>query len=225
MGDLTVLSRANLADFSEKRDIVYRRGFYRNLIVAALIRQIYVFNLEFGNILTKTRIKYQLMDTPLGKYLDKLKSNKSKISRVTGISTDRINALCHEETAILYADELYPIVYVSNHEAGLNEESFNESIDEIFPGREPINLLENLKDASPAGRLFGTYTQPRKRVETKLGMPNGKISKYLSDKEKRATAEEVIRFSDGMKMNLLEVFKEYYWVIVLDGETEKPTED
>lgn len=158
------------------------------------------------------------MNTALGKYLEKLKSNKSKIAGITGISTDRINALCHEETAILYADELYPIVYVANHEAGLDDESFNESIDEIFPNREPINLLENLKDASPAGKLFGTYTQQRKGVETKLGMANGKISKYLSDKAKRATAEEVIRFSDGMKMNLLDVFKEYYGEISLANE-------
>lgn len=158
------------------------------------------------------------MNTPLGKYLEKLNSNKSKISRITGISTDRINALCHEETAILYADELYPIVYISNHEAGLGEERFNESIDEIFPDRASIDLLENLKDASPAGKLFGMYTQPRKGVETKLGMASGKISKYLSDKGKRATAEEVIRFSDGMRMDLLDVFKEYYGEISLTIE-------
>src|SRR5690606_18094794 len=98
------------------------------------------------------------MATEIGKYLDKLKSNKAKISRLSGISTSRINAISNNEDAKPYAEELYKIIYIANRESGLGEESFQDAIDEVFPKHARINLLADFGDLSPEGRFFKKYT-------------------------------------------------------------------
>lgn len=150
------------------------------------------------------------MATPIGTYLNKLKSNKARISRITGIPTTRLNAISNEDNTILYADELYKVIYIANRNAGIDEINFNKSIDEIFPQLKTINLLEELQDLSPVAKFFAKYTQKQNDIEKKLGMANGKISKYFNDKTKRAIALEILNFANGMNMDYLSVFKEIY---------------
>lgn len=160
------------------------------------------------------------MVTGIGRYLDKLKSNKAKISRLSRISTSRINAISNSEDAKPYAEEFYKIVYLANQQAGLGEESFSIAIDEIFPNRKKIDLLTEFRDLSPEGQFFKKYTQKQNDIEHKLGIANGKISKYFGDKTKRALAIEIIGFADGMRLDVLETFKEIYGAIKLDGKED-----
>jgi len=163
------------------------------------------------------------MATRIGGYLKKLKSKKAGISRISGISTNRINAISNHEDAKPYADEFYKIIYIANKQAGLEEHSFNTAIDEIFPNRQEVDLLNEFKDLSPEAQLFKKYTQKQGDIEEKLGIATGKISKYFGDKKKRALAIEIIAFADGMKLDVLAVFKEVYGEIKLD-EDKKSTE-
>ena len=155
--------------------------------------------------------------TLFGKYLKKIKANQSKVADVIGIKSKRISLLSTEETASPYADEFYKIVYVANHQAGLEEESFYEAIDEIFPNPPQVDLLADFKDLSSEAQLFKKYMQKQGDIEEKLGIANGKISKYFGDKNKRALAIEIISFAKGMGLDVLEVFKEVYGKI---GEVE-----
>ena len=159
--------------------------------------------------------------TGIGRYLRKLKSNKAKISRKSGISTSRINAISNNEDTKPYADEFYKIVYIANQQAGLGEESFNKAVDEIFPNRPELNLLAEFKDLSPEGQFFKKYTQKQTDIEQKLGIANGKISKYFGDKSKRALAIEIIAFADGMELDVLEVFKEIYGEVEVETKAEE----
>src|SRR5690606_18778390 len=93
---------------------------------------------------------------------------------------------------------------------GLDEDYCNKAIDEFFPDRPADNLLADFKDFSPEGQFFKKYTQKQGDIEEKLGIANGKISKYFGDKRKRALATEIIAFADGMGLDILEVFKEIY---------------
>ncbi|MGJ1508203.1 hypothetical protein [Sphingobacterium siyangense] len=153
------------------------------------------------------------MNTPLGAYLDELKINKSRLSNITGITTDRINALSHEATAIPYTDEVFPIIYVANYLSGIPEDKFNSTIDRIYPRKTKNLLINKLKGQSPAAQLFGNYTFQRKDVEIETNIPAGKISKYMNDKNKKAPIEEIIRFIDSIGLDLLETLKKYYGVI------------
>lgn len=155
--------------------------------------------------------------TLFGKYLKKIKASQSKIADVIGIKSKRISLLSTEETASPYADEFYKIVYIANHQAGLEEESFYEAIDEIFPNLPQIDLLAEFKDLSPEAQLFKKYTQKQGDIEEKLGIAPGKISKYFGNKNKRALAIEIISFAKGMALDILEVFKAVYGKI---GEIE-----
>lgn len=150
------------------------------------------------------------MATEIGKYLKKLKSNKAQISRQTGISTSRINTLCHSPDSKPYAEEFYRIIFMAIKNAGLDENHFIKAIEEIYPKQIETNLLEEHQNLSPEGRFFKKYTQQQKEIESKLNIPLGKISKYFNDKNKRALATEIIAFADGMNLNVLSVFKEIY---------------
>lgn len=156
------------------------------------------------------------MNTSLGAYLEELKTNKSQVSNITGITTDRINALSHEDSAIQYADEVYPIVYVANYLSNISEDKFDSAIDRLYPNRVKNLLMDKLKDLSPAAQLFGYYTFQRKDVETEAKIPLGKLSKYVSDKNKRAPMEEIINFIDCMGLELLNTLQKYYGVINVD---------
>jgi len=155
------------------------------------------------------------MATGIGTYLDKLKSNKSKISRLSGISPNRISAISNSEDSKPYAEEFYKLIYLANQQAGLSEDSFRKAVDEIFPNRTKVNLLAEFKDLSPEGQFFKKYTQKQTDIENKLGIANGKISKYFGDKSKRALAVEIIAFADGMGLDVLQVFREIYGEVLL----------
>lgn len=161
------------------------------------------------------------MNTPLGAYLDELKINKSRLSNITGITTDRINALSHEATAIPYTDEVFPIIYVANYLSGIPEDKFNSTIDRIYPRKTKNLLINKLNGLSPAAQLFGNYTFQRKDVEIETNIPAGKISKYMNDKNKKAPIEEIIRFIDSIGLDLLETLKKYYGVIDVESKTNR----
>src|SRR5690606_26138352 len=104
------------------------------------------------------------MATEIGKYLKKLKANKAQISRQTGISTSRINAISNSENAKPYADEIYKIVYFAQKNAGLTEEYFNKAIREIYSGLKTIDLLDQFQDLSPGAKFFKKYTLQQKDI-------------------------------------------------------------
>ncbi|MBD1421620.1 hypothetical protein [Sphingobacterium chuzhouense] len=150
------------------------------------------------------------MKTALGNYLDKNKSNKSKIARKIGLSEDRLNALSNEDTAILYADEFYKILFLSNYYAGVPLKEFDNSITQIFPNRKKGILVDKFSHLSPTAQLFLVHTQPKSDVESAIGMPRNKISKFATDDKKRATASEFINFCDGMNLDILEKFEKLF---------------
>lgn len=150
------------------------------------------------------------MKTSLGKYLYNKKSNKAKIASIIGLTEDRMNALSNESTAILYADEFYPILYVANFYAGVTIDRFDDSVTEIFPDRKKGVLVDKFNNLSPTAKLFSIYTQPKRDVEALIGMPKNKMSKFTSGNTKRATASELINFCDGMNFPLFETFKDLF---------------
>jgi predicted XRE-type DNA-binding protein len=156
--------------------------------------------------------------TLFGKYLKKVNAHQSKIAEAIGIPPKRISLLSTDDNAKPYAEEFYKIIYLANQQAGLGEDSFHKAVDEIFPKRAKVNLLAEFKDLSPEGKFFKKYTQKQTDIEHKLGIANGKISKYFGDKSKRALAVEIIAFADGMGLDVLEVFKEIYGEIKIDKE-------
>jgi DNA-binding Xre family transcriptional regulator len=150
------------------------------------------------------------MKTTLGKYLDNKKSNKAKIASIIGLTEDRMNALSNEDTAILYADELYRILHVANFYADITTDKFDDSVSEIFPDRKKGVLVDKFNHLSPTAKLFSIYTQPKREVEATIGMPKNKMSKFSSGNNKRATASELINFCDGMNFPLYETFKDLF---------------
>jgi len=160
------------------------------------------------------------MPTYLGKYLNKLRVNKSKIASDADIKGPRMNDLCNTHSSMSYGEEFYKIIHLAHKQAGLSEESFNQAVDEIFPNRKKIDLLAEFRDLSPEGQFFKKYTQKQTDIEQKLGMANGKISKYFGDKTKRALAIEIIEFADGMGLDVLKTFKEIYGEINPDGKED-----
>jgi hypothetical protein len=127
-----------------------------------------------------------------------------------------MNDLCNDHTAKPYAEELYKVILLAHQQSGLSEETFNIAVDEILPKRPKIDLLAEFKDLSPEGKFFKKYTQKQTDIEHKLGIANGKISKYFGDKSKRALAVEIIAFADGMGLDVLEVLKKIYGEIKIE---------
>jgi len=150
------------------------------------------------------------MNTYLGKYLKELKISQSKISERSNIKLPRVGDLCNNLQAKLYAEEFYRIILVAHEIANLGENSFTNAIESVFPGRQKLNLLSEYENLSPEARLFKKYTLQQNEIENKLGIANGKLSKYFSDVTKRALAIEIIMFSEGLGLEPLKVFKELY---------------
>lgn len=113
-------------------------------------------------------------------------------------------------TAKPYADELFPILYLANHYAGIPLEKFDETISAIFPFRKKGGILSQFKDLSPSARLFFMYTQPKQKLEESIGMPKNKISKLKNPHTNRATAYEVISFCDAMNLDLLKTYEDFF---------------
>lgn len=159
------------------------------------------------------------MITPIGSYLEKLKSNKARIYRAIGMTKDRMNDICKKAETTAYGDELYNIIYIANHQAKLKEEDFNKAIDEIFPDRIRVTLLDETDKMSPIAKFYAKYTQKQNDIEQKLGLAKSKISKYFIDPSIRGTGIEIIDFADGMNMDALSTFKEIYGEIEIDPNT------
>lgn len=137
-----------------------------------------------------------------------------------------MNALSNEDTAILYADELYPILHVANFYAGITTDKFDDSVSEIFPHRKKGVLVDKFKHLSPTAKLFSIYTQPKREVEASIGMPKNKMSKFTSGKTKRGIASELINFCDGMNFPLFETFKDLFGEInLVDDKTDVNVDD
>lgn len=148
--------------------------------------------------------------TRLGAYLKRIGAKAVKIKEATGVDPKNISLLSTNQKRTIYADEFYKIIYTAHQQTGLGENEFNIAIDEIFPDRVKVNLLEEFDDYSPEGKFFKKYTQQQSEIENKLGIPNAKISKYFGDNEKRALAIEIITFAESIGLNVLQTFKEIY---------------
>jgi len=148
--------------------------------------------------------------TRFGAYLKRIGAKAVKIKEATDVDPKNISLLSTNEKRTIYADEFYKIIYAAHQQTGLGENEFNIAIDEIFPDRVRVNLLEEFDDYSPEGKFFKKYTQQQSEIENKLGIPNAKISKYFGDKEKRALAIEIIAFAEAIGLNVLQTFIEIY---------------
>lgn len=148
--------------------------------------------------------------TLFGKYLKKINARPAKIEPVTGIKPKAISLLSTTPNRTIYADEFYKIIYVANHQAGLTDVDFKIAVDEIFPNRLRTDLLEEFRNYSPEGLFIKKRTQQQSYIEEKTGIPEGKLSKYFGDREKRALALEIIGIAEGIGMDILEAFKEIY---------------
>ncbi len=148
--------------------------------------------------------------TRLGAYLKRIGAKAVKIKEATDVDPKNISLLSTNEKRTIYADEFYKIIYTAHQQTGLGENEFNIAVDEIFPDRVRVNLLEEFDDYSPEGKFFKKYTQQQSEIENKLGIPNAKISKYFGDNEKRALAIEIITFAESIGLNVLQTFIEIY---------------
>lgn len=157
--------------------------------------------------------------TRLGVYLKKIGAKAVKIKELTDVDPKKISLLSTNDKRKIYADEFYKIIYAAHQQTGLGENEFNIAIEEIFPDRIRVNLLEEFDDYSPEGKFFKKYTQQQSEIENKLGIPNAKISKYFGDNQKRALAIEIITFAESIGLNVLQTFKEIYGDIVLSSDS------
>ncbi|WP_286882709.1 MULTISPECIES: nuclear transport factor 2 family protein [Sphingobacterium] len=148
--------------------------------------------------------------TRLGAYLKRIGAKAIKIKEATNVAPKNISLLSTNEKRTIYADEFYKIIYAAHQQTGLGENEFNIAIDEIFPDRVRVNLLEEFDDYSSEGKFFKKYTQQQSEIENKLGIPSAKISKYFGDNEKRALAIEIITFAESIGLNVLQTFIEIY---------------
>src|SRR5690606_12068311 len=148
------------------------------------------------------------MGTLLGKYLDKLKANKAKISRLTGIKTPRLNDLSNKDTSKPSPEEYFKIVLTAILLANRPESEFNKSFDEVFPDRPKFNFLEEFTHLSRETQFIRRHFLTQKVIEEKIGMSDGKISRLGSKDVKEVLAVELICFIEGLGLNVLKTFKE-----------------
>ncbi|MGO1788302.1 MAG: hypothetical protein ACTHZ7_14605 [Sphingobacterium sp.] len=148
--------------------------------------------------------------TRFGSYLKKIGIKPSTIGPLIGMKPKTISLLSTQPTRTLYADEFYRLIIVAHRQIGLPEKSFKTAVDEVFPDRITIDLLAEYHGLSSEGKFFKKYTQQQTDLEEKLGIPNGKLSKYFAYSQKRALAIEIINFSEGMNLDVLSTFKEIY---------------
>lgn len=155
------------------------------------------------------------MSILFGNYLDKLKANKAKISRLTGVKTPRLNDLSNKKTSKPTPVEFYKIIFTAILLKSLPEEEFNNSINEIFPNRPQVDFLKELENLSPEVRFIQKHCLTQKRIEDNVGMSNGKISRLGSEDVKEILAVEMICFIEGLGLNVLKTFKEIYGEIII----------
>lgn len=148
--------------------------------------------------------------TRFGTYLKKLGARHSEIAPVIDIKPKAISLLATDNNRTIYAEDFYKIISVANKQAGLTDSAFTTAIDEIFPNRKKINILEEFSDYSPEALFFKRHTQQQLGLEKKLEIPENKLSKYFGDRKKRIIAIEMICFIEGMGYDCLATFRELY---------------
>lgn len=150
------------------------------------------------------------MLTAFGTYFKKTNAKQSLVANVIGIDPKNISLLCTNENRAIYADEFYKIILAAIRLTNREESDFYNAIEEIFPNRVKVDFLSEFKSFSPEAQFFKKYTLSQKDIENRLGIPDGKISKLFSDPSKRVLAVEIITFSEAMRLDVLNVFREMY---------------
>lgn len=159
--------------------------------------------------------------TRFGKYLKKLGARPSKITTIAKVKPKIISLLSTDSNRTIYAEEFYKIILVAIKQANLPEQTFETAVEDIFPDREKdVDLLEEFGDYSPEAKFFKSHMQQQSSVEKRLKIPEGKLSKYFGDQNKRILATEMIAFIEGMGYDILKTFKEIYGEIELDKKDE-----
>lgn len=176
--------------------------------------------MTFANKTIKSHIKFIKMTTLLGKYIDEKGLIKSKIGRLANIKKPRLNDLCNKETAKLSPEEFYRIVLAVIELTNSNNSEFDNAVDKIFPNRIKNNLLEANYGLPNEIQFLKKYMQKQSEVESMIGMAEGKISRLTSKKVKDLLAIEIIRFIEGMGLDVSNSFKEIYGEIIIRENDE-----
>src|SRR5690606_20892447 len=157
------------------------------------------------------------MSTPLGKYLDRLKANKTKIADISDLKRQRVSDLSNKESTKPTPLEFYKIITTAILLKNCPDEEFDNAIDEIFPDRPKADFLTEFAHLSRETQFIRRHFLTQKVIEEKIGMSDGKISRLGSEDVKEVLAVELICFVEGLGLDVLETFKEIYGTI---DETE-----
>jgi len=163
------------------------------------------------------------MNTLFGQYLDELKVNKTKIADISGIKRKRVSDLSNKEKSIPTPIEFYKIIFTAILLKNLPEKEFNNAINKIFPTRPKVDFLKEFDDLSPDIQFIQKHCLTQKKVENAIKMSDGKISRLGSKDVKEVEAVEFICFVEGLQLNAIEVFKELFGEIDIEGPIK--TED
>lgn len=143
------------------------------------------------------------METKFGIFLNRIGANKSKLAKAAGITSDRMNAICNEETAYLYGEEFYLIV----KETG---QDLNQVAEEIFGDRRTVNLLKSKKDLSSFGLYISKYINKQKDFADILNINPSRFNKLIKDKNNGPFAHEIYDIAKGLAEDVKEVFEKIY---------------
>ncbi|MGJ1325254.1 hypothetical protein ACR780_21475 [Sphingobacterium faecium] len=148
--------------------------------------------------------------TLFGQYFKKIGGKPSKVGALADINPKNISLLSTNVTRIIYSEEFYKIIYAAQKLAKLDDQEFTVAVNEIFPKRPKVDLLDEYKDYSPEAKFYKKHTLSQSDIEEKIGIANGKISKYFGDINKKSLAIEMICFIEGLGLDVLKTFKEIY---------------
>ncbi len=157
------------------------------------------------------------MPTLLGEYLNGLPIVKEKVRDLASIKKPRMNDLNNKKTAKPSPEEFYRIVYIAIKLANLEDAEFQRAIEAIFPNRPKEGLLEEFKHLPVEVRFLKRHTLTQSEVENKIGMAENKISRLANEKTKDLLAVELICFTEGLGLDVLETFKDIYGEINFNG--------
>lgn len=142
------------------------------------------------------------MNTKLGDFLDKKRINKSKLATSIGMTTDRLNALCHEDEAILYAEEFYAIITATKSD-------LNSVAEEFFGDRNPPDLreLNKSKNKTNFGQYISKYLYKQKDLADALKINKTRFNNLIQNKVKGPYAYEVYDLAKGFGEDIEDTFK------------------
>lgn len=145
--------------------------------------------------------------TALGAYLKKHGIKQKEIADKTGFSSEKVSNLYTEASALLYADEFHQII----KSASLD---INDACAEIFVLAK-VRKIEN-KWQSKLGLFLLDHFKPQNYLQASIGLKTDRLSKILTDVNKRPYAEEVYLISKLVSITPSVVFEHLY------GEGERP---